>query len=299
MRIDKVTIENYKVFLERQSIEFAPGFNLLVGANNSGKTTVLDVLDLNVGLNDPHRSVRTIPLYGGMTAPTSAFEVSIRTRYEELRQLVGWNQVHLPIAADLMRDAKEAETQVRAFAAANHEIAVRTEFRGGSFKVHMTANEVVVGTSDPGDGNARAAAVLTYAVPSAEPSVSISQMTLHHVAQTVLNGFQRRIYRFNAQRKPGTDMADQGDGVLDREALRLPFCINHLASNDSHAHKTLCELINRIFPSVKWVEAPPTGGVFRLRCLPCEPSARRDDLAIPIAKMGTGLGNVLPCFTLH
>lgn len=39
MRLDSVTIENYKVFLERQSIEFAPGFNLLVGSNNSGKTT--------------------------------------------------------------------------------------------------------------------------------------------------------------------------------------------------------------------------------------------------------------------
>ena len=293
MQIDSVTIENYKVFLDRQSIDFSPGFNLLVGSNNSGKTTVLDVLDLNVGLNDPHRSVKTIPLYGGATAPMSRFEVSIKTRYEELRQLAGWNQVHLPIADDLMRDAKEAETQVRAFAAANREIAVRTEFGGGSFKVHMTANEVVVGTSDPSDGTARAAAVLTYAVPSAEPSVSISRVPLHHVAQNSLNGYQRRIYRFDAQRKPGTDMADQGDGVLDREALRLPFCINHLASNDSHAHKTLCELINRIFPSVKWIEAPPTGGVFRLRCLPCEPSARRDDLAIPIAKMGTGLGNVI------
>ena len=293
MRIDSVAIDNYKVFLDRQSIDFSPGFNLLVGSNNSGKTTVLDVLDLNVGLNDPHRSVKTIPLYGGATAPMSRFEVSIRTRYEELRQLVGWNQVHLPIADDLMRDAKEAEAQVRAFAAANREIAIRTEFGHGSLKLHMTANEVVVGTSDPSDGTARAAAVLTYAVPSAEPSVTIHRIALHQVAQNYLNGYQRRIYRFNAQRKPGTDMADQGDGVLDREALRLPFCINHLASNDSHAHKTLCELINRIFPSVKWIEAPPTGGVFRLRCLPCEPSARRDDLAIPIAKMGTGLGNVI------
>jgi len=88
-------------------------------------------------------------------------------------------------------------------------------------------------------------------------------------------------------------MTDQGDGVLDREALRLPFCINHLASNDSHGHKMLCEIIERIFPSVKWIEAPYTGGVFRLRCLPCAPAERRDDLAIPIANMGTGLGNVI------
>lgn len=81
MRIDSVSIENYKVFLDRQSIDFSPGFNLLVGANNSGKTTVLDVLDLNTGVTDPHRSVRTVPRYGSGTSPSSLFEVSIKTRY--------------------------------------------------------------------------------------------------------------------------------------------------------------------------------------------------------------------------
>ena len=30
-----------------------------------------------------------------------------------------------------------------------------------------------------------------------------------------------------------------------------------------------------------------------MRCLPCDPSLRRDDLAIPIAKMGTGVGMVI------
>ena len=158
----------------------------------------------------------------------------------------------------------------------------------------MNADEVVTGTFDGGNGNARASAVLQYMTPSAEPSVSVgNQGGQHQWAQTYLSAYAKRIYRFAAQRKPGTEMIDQGDGVLDREALRLPFCINHLASNDSYGHKTLCALINRIFPSVRWIEAPPIGGVFRLRCLPCEPSARRDDLAIPIAKMGTGLGNVI------
>ena len=28
MQIDAVTIDNYKVFLDRQAIEFSPGFNL-------------------------------------------------------------------------------------------------------------------------------------------------------------------------------------------------------------------------------------------------------------------------------
>ncbi len=294
MRINTVTIENYKVFLDRQSIEFSPGFNLLVGSNNSGKTTVLDVLDLNTGLNDPHRSVKTIPDYGGATSPTSLFDVAISTGYEEFRKLGGWNQVYLPIADQALTEAARTEADIRNFTHLNADFVTRVEFGGNIQKLHVYANEVVTGTFDAGKGSARAAAVLQYATPSAEPSVSIGQHNgQQHWAQAYVSAYAKRIYRFAAQRKPGTDMVDQGDGVLDREALRLPFCINHLASNDSYGHKTLCSLINRIFPSVKWIEAPPTGGVFRLRCLPCEPSARRDDLAIPIAKMGTGLGNVI------
>ena len=130
MRIDSVTVENYKVFLDRQSIEFSPGFNLLVGSNNSGKTTVLDVLDLNLGLNYPHRSVRTVPEYGGATSPMSQFEMAISTRYEELRRLGGWNQVYLPIAEQALRDTTRTEADVRNFTKLDADFVMRAEFGG-------------------------------------------------------------------------------------------------------------------------------------------------------------------------
>lgn len=47
MHIETFAITNYKSFLEKQTLHFEPGFNLLVGTNNAGKTTVLDVIDLN------------------------------------------------------------------------------------------------------------------------------------------------------------------------------------------------------------------------------------------------------------
>lgn len=105
--------------------------------------------------------------------------------------------------------------------------------------------------------------------------------------------FKPRIYRFNAQRRPGFQCAAQGSAILDREAVTLPYCINHLQTNDAHGHKLLCSWINRVFPSVNWVQAPPNNGNFDLRCLPHPPEARRDDLATPIADMGAGIGNVI------
>ena len=47
MWIKRVEIESFKSFLQPESIAFAPGFNLILGANNAGKSTVLQALDLN------------------------------------------------------------------------------------------------------------------------------------------------------------------------------------------------------------------------------------------------------------
>jgi len=41
MRLDKLTLRNFRGFTERE-FEFAPGFNLIVGENGSGKTTIVE-----------------------------------------------------------------------------------------------------------------------------------------------------------------------------------------------------------------------------------------------------------------
>ncbi len=97
MRIELVSIESYKSFWARQTFQFEPGFNLLVGANNAGKTTVLDVIDLDFNLNEPHRSAATIPNFGGLNNQHAATEVALVARFRELRKLVGSNHLYLPI----------------------------------------------------------------------------------------------------------------------------------------------------------------------------------------------------------
>ncbi len=48
MRIDHLTIKNFNGF-DRREFDFNPAFNLLVGDNASGKTSVLDALSVAVG----------------------------------------------------------------------------------------------------------------------------------------------------------------------------------------------------------------------------------------------------------
>lgn len=49
MRIDRITVQNFKKFTE-QTFELHPQFTLLVGENGSGKTSVLDALAVSLGV---------------------------------------------------------------------------------------------------------------------------------------------------------------------------------------------------------------------------------------------------------
>ena len=49
MRIDRMTVRNFKKFTE-QTFELHPHFTLLVGDNGSGKTSVLDALAVSLGV---------------------------------------------------------------------------------------------------------------------------------------------------------------------------------------------------------------------------------------------------------
>lgn len=61
MRIDRLLVENFKGF-ERREFAFHPQFNLVVGENGSGKSSVLDALAVAAGC-----WLRVIPGYGNRT----------------------------------------------------------------------------------------------------------------------------------------------------------------------------------------------------------------------------------------
>ncbi len=66
MYIARFKIENYKSFLSSQELDLTPGFNVVVGPNNVGKTALVEALSLRFD-NRPHRSMTTFP-HPGMQA---------------------------------------------------------------------------------------------------------------------------------------------------------------------------------------------------------------------------------------
>lgn len=82
MRIDKITIRNYKSFNESSELEFTSGFNIIAGQNNTGKTALLETLGLRFNGN-PHRSLITMPNRDTLVDPSSTVDISVSMSGEE------------------------------------------------------------------------------------------------------------------------------------------------------------------------------------------------------------------------
>jgi predicted ATP-dependent endonuclease of OLD family len=60
MFIASCQVKNYKSFKDWEKIQFRPGFNVVVGQNNAGKTALVEALSVQFS-NNPHRSLVTRP----------------------------------------------------------------------------------------------------------------------------------------------------------------------------------------------------------------------------------------------
>ena len=84
MRIESVKIQNFKSFRASEEIRFAPGFNLIVGKNNSGKSSLLKTITLNFK-GTPHLDINLTP---DTVAGSSGVEIAMVFTGGELRDLL-------------------------------------------------------------------------------------------------------------------------------------------------------------------------------------------------------------------
>lgn len=295
MFIESVEIENFRSFLDRQTIRFEPGFNLLVGANNSGKTSLLDLLDLTP-LDDPHRSVRTLPSYDDRPITPSSWSVSLLTNARELFRVGATNRIVLPMnRVGVLSDAEH--TQVMSFLATDGPIVLRLSVTSqNTWSVDVeTGLDLIRGSGEGGQHVVRSRGALVVEADRGivqRVNTVLEQSGLQAIVQQML-AFRRRIFRFNAQRRPTAECAPATQTELDRDAATLPFWINDLASKDPEGHAQLCAWVRRVLPSVHWVHGNPAGSSFHLRCSTAPIGMRRNDLAISLTRMGSGVGNVI------
>ncbi len=86
MYISKFQILNYKSFRDSGWLEFKPGINIIVGTNNSGKTALLEALELRFKDN-PYRNIRLRDIPDSDLPDESVANITFRLEKSEISTL--------------------------------------------------------------------------------------------------------------------------------------------------------------------------------------------------------------------
>jgi len=308
MYISKFKIANYKSFLESPELEFTPGFNIISGQNNSGKTALLEALGLQF-FGIPHRSLKTLPARDTIPDQTSIAHISFTLPPDEVRELLRAAGLNTFLFA--YPDTTSPESKSLGYTD-HSEASLRRALTSLFSSDKMTFNIQAWATR----GNPISWVLATVPsfgrYPSAQKNPpfqywhvhpdadgNFSQAGTESIQSPVDIGFhlapwfQRHIYRFSAERLKIGRGPHGGGFALAQDAVNLPEVLNQLQRNPAR-FRYLNHQLNSILPQVRWVSVQGIGpGQLEIVAWTHDPESQREDLAVPLSESGTGIGQVL------
>ena len=284
-------------------LEFQPGINIIVGANNSGKTALLEALSLNFE-NKSHRSLKTL-LHFNSDSCAKVSLVADKSAIEEVAQklsidfqFVYSHKTDRTLSAQTMHSLFLEWLEVRAAV----EIRVRME---ESCKVA----EIEKSLSDSLTFNIYCVNKQDYIIDRAS-GVNFNRNTAdNEITTRFVQYFSRHTYRLYAER-PNLASCFFGDrSELEPDASNLAEVLNQLQlSGKKKLFNRFLMYISTIFPEIGEVSVRPkpiikdSSGINasrrskELEILIWSKEASendREDLAFPLSECGTGIGQVL------
>lgn len=291
MYVKQITIENYKSFFAPQQMIFSPCFNVIAGANNAGKTALVEALSLKFE-NKPHLSQETVRRKGeAVINGTSAVQIHFSVSMDELRQLL-WNTSRTFYIQKGREEKPEEITQrvMNAFSLA--EVNIRCKYQSNSLVSAKIAEMDSNNLQDLGLG-------LQLKDSNSSPinighNISVNSVQ-DFAAYKLANVLSSRIYFFRAERFNVGQNQIGNDQTLKPDASNLAQVLNLLLTSNKARFERLVSLIKIIFPDIKDITIPPTGSSneVRVHLWYIDGSTEREDLALPLQESGTAIGQVL------
>jgi len=307
MYISHFEVSNYKSYRRPAALDLLPGFNVITGQNNAGKTSLLEALSLTFsGL--AHRSLQTVPVPGVLPANASAASITLVVMRQELMNLLrsagGTYYIARPVNSfrfpngNLFDGTNDSLNQFAEWFLSNQKFAL---------KVRRTILENRVDddwvSEDSGFG-------LYAAVPEHQQgtrqfiafSLSQNGEVVQHgnrngasstdLALWLVKMVRPRIYRFFAERFNVGHSATGTSTVLASNAQNLPEVLNILQHNiQRFLH--LNQLLHQILPQVQQISVHPIGpSQLEITAWAHDPASQREDLAFPLHQCGSGIGQV-------
>ena len=301
MQISTFQLVNYKSYRDSGELKFSRGFNVLLGQNNAGKSTLLETLGLKFP-SRPHKSLSALPRFTSPVNPTSSAKVALTLTGEEIKDiLLSINgQFFVPVPDDFRSKGVEAARGVLERILSLPSISFQFSLiapasQTAGFQVERFPTHGTYQTQLDSGGNAAYYIVgstadrldFTYSNVGAYPAT-------HDFGLTVSSYLRERIYSFRAERF-NVGVSSVGiRNVLESNAANLPEVLSVLQGNNPSLFKTFNEYVRQIFPTVYQVSVRNVpNNQLEVIVWTENPSSQRDDLAVPLAESGTGVGQVL------
>jgi len=296
MYIAKIQIKNYKSFLSSQEFHLTPGFNVVVGQNNAGKTALVEALSLHFS-DKYHMSMKTIPSPGVLLhdSVTSSVQIAFQLAEGEAEELLinARGSVYIPLREGI--DPASEVTKFQALLRQSH--ILQCIYQSGFF---VTAYFESLGelTAATRGGTTRVI----------ELRVNISQRQLEHIPDQniqvsfdalygpyLANILRNRIYIFRAERLNVSQSSFGTETVLKPDASNLAEVLHNLQNSNPTRFHRFNQHVSTIFPEIKGITVPsgPASNQVQILVWSIDPDTERPDLAIPLSESGTGIGQVL------
>lgn len=246
MRIIKAEIKNYKSFLDSGEINFTPGFNVIVGQNNVGKTALIEALSLKFA-NHPHRSLKTVEYVGAPIGGNSEVEITFEVDKEELLNILLDTRPQFFIPA---KGSEDTIGQINSFyESLSNGIQLKGNFTLNNFGIVLRENY------EP------------YQINLAQPDIIVIEVQIErpHKALRVVNSYtstsayelytrtvaytsKDRIYTFKAERLNLGEAQALPDPILAPNASNLASVLHLLHNKNSHRFQRFLNYVKTVFP---------------------------------------------------
>lgn len=305
MYITHFEISNYKSFHTDTAIDFLPGFNIITGKNNAGKTSLLEGLTLNFN-GMPHRSLETVPVPGALPVNSSSALVTLVLNREELTNLLrGGGPYYLASPANTFRFANGqafgGPDTSRLFvdwflSQPEFKVTVRRTVTIGTNEEKWAVVNPTFGLYDP---EQRPGQNTRFFIPfRVQPDGMVVELgragvdDQQDICLWLARVMRPRIYRFFAERFNISQSPFGTSSVLAANAQNLPEVLNVLQGNPQRFFQ-LNHLLHEILPQVRQVSVHPlNGNTLEIKAWPHDPNSQREDLALPLNQCGSGIGQV-------
>lgn len=289
MLIRSFKIENFKCFKATDTIPLESGFNVFIGQNNSGKSSIIEALRL-VSFNRPH--LTSIDHSLELVDPACKLQIDLEINAPEFKRFLLKNDQSGGIPVEEYAGVQAG------FDPSNY---LRTFFDKGTFgcEVSFSSHSGVTINRPFAHSlikNQYGSSSIQFRPTSDKKNLELTGYGAggNDIETKMWSAYNGSTFHFDPQRII-TGRSGYNDAItLSADASNLARCILQLNENPV-LHEKFCSLVNAIIPSIKWIVAtnPHGQNTTEVKISAIEKESFVPEQLIRLSESGTGVGQVL------